>query len=89
MAVSLAKEEARHILSVLPFLLRKDDNFRREVSVVLSESLATKDELNRVIAEIQKSREEANRRFEAMDKRFEAMDKRFEELTKEMNNRFE
>ncbi|MEW5767139.1 MAG: DUF3782 domain-containing protein [bacterium] len=83
------KEEERHILERLPLLLKKDAQFRREVSVVLSETLATKDELRQVLEEIRISREEANRRFEAMDRRFEAMDRRFETLVSEMHQGFE
>ena len=67
------KEEERHILKMLPLLLKKDARFRREVSVVLSETLATKDELRQVLEEIRISREETNRRFEAMDRRFESL----------------
>ncbi|MEW5766978.1 MAG: DUF3782 domain-containing protein [bacterium] len=90
------KEEERHILEMLPLLLKKDAQFRREVSVVLSETLATKDELRQVLEEIRISREETNRRFEEMDRRFEAMqaqmDRRFEAMERrfeEMDRRFE
>jgi len=76
------KEEERHILKMLPLLLKKDARFRREVSVVLSETLATKDELRQVLEEIRISREETNRRFEAMDRRFES-------LVSEMHKGFE
>ncbi|MFH1897428.1 MAG: hypothetical protein ABH886_04205 [Candidatus Desantisbacteria bacterium] len=76
---SMMKENERHILSLLPTLLRKDDEFRRNVSVILSEVFATKGELRQILEEIHKSREEANKRFEAMDKRFDVMDKRFED----------
>ncbi|MEW6686181.1 MAG: DUF3782 domain-containing protein [Candidatus Edwardsbacteria bacterium] len=90
------KREEMQILKVLPSLLKKDVWFRREVSVVLSETLATKDELRQVLEEIRTSREETNRRFEAMDRRFEAiqieMDKRFEVVDKRfeaVDKRFE
>jgi hypothetical protein len=97
MEASLMKEEERHILKMLPILLKKDSEFRRELSVVLSETLATRDEFTRLLQEIEKNREESNRRFEAMqkqmDERFEAMqkqmDERFEAMQKQMDERFE
>ena len=92
MPISLIKEE-EHILRVLPVLLRKDDHFRREVSIVLSEAFATKGDLKQILEEIQKSREETAKRFaeqrEETNKRFEAVDKRFEEMHKEMHLGFE
>lgn len=43
---SLIKKEAkRHILNVLPILLKKDEKFRQEVSIILRESLSPKDKL--------------------------------------------
>ncbi|MDI6792447.1 MAG: hypothetical protein QME81_06215, partial [bacterium] len=80
------KEEEEHILKALPALLKKDVWFRREVSVILSETLATKDELRQVLEEIRVSREETNRRFEAMQAQ---MDRRFEALVQEMHKGFE
>ena len=100
---SMMKENERHILSLLPTLLQKDDEFRRSVSVILSEVFATKGELRQILEEISKSREESNKRFEEMDRRFEqrqieidkrfdAMDKRFDAMDKRfdvMDKRFD
>jgi hypothetical protein len=93
MEASLIKEEERHILKMLPILLKKDAEFRRELSVVLSETLATRDEFTRLLQEIEKNRGESNRRFEAMqrqmDERFEAVERRFEAMQRQMDERFE
>ena len=94
---SMMKENERHILSLLPTLLQKDDEFRRSVSVILSEVFATKGELRQILEEISKSREESNKRFEEMDRRFEqrqieidkrfdAMDKRFDVMDKQFED---
>ncbi len=82
MSTVLMKEEEKHILRILPFLLKKDNQFRIELYSVLMETFATKEDLARILEEIRISREETNKRFEAMDKRFEAMDKRFEAMDK-------
>jgi len=88
---SMMKENERHILSLLPTLLQKDDEFRRSVSVILSEVFATKGELRQILEEISKSREESNKRFEEMDRRFEQrqieIDKRFEEMDRRFEQR--
>ncbi|MFH1954840.1 MAG: DUF3782 domain-containing protein [Pseudomonadota bacterium] len=72
---SRLKEEERHILKALPALLKRDAWFRREVSVILSETLATKDDLRQTI--------------EAMDRKTEAMERKFESLICEMRKDFE
>lgn len=97
MAISLIKEEERHILEVLPILLKRDDLFRAQVYTVLSDTFATRVDLKIIIEEINKrfekqteeinkrfkeEREETNKRFEEINKRFEQVDKRFESLEK-------
>ena len=72
---SRLKEEERHILKALPALLKRDAWFRKEVSVILSETLATKDDLRQTI--------------DAMDRKTEAMDRRTESLLCEMRKGFE
>lgn len=79
MAMSLIKEETEHILRVLPFLLKKDEKFRYEVAIVLSEVFATKNEFQKVLEEIKLLREDGNRQFEEINHRFEEMDHRIEE----------
>jgi len=76
------EEEERHIVEILPLLLKKDPRFRREVTVILSETLATKDDLRQILEELRVSREETNRRFEESDRRFDA-------LVQEMREGFE
>jgi hypothetical protein len=85
---AMIKEEERHILNLLPVLLKVDRSFRHEISVTLSEIFPTRDEFKQIIEEIRQNREETNRRFEAMDRRFEAMDRRFEALQKDMRDGF-
>jgi hypothetical protein len=69
----------------------------------LIETFATKDDFKQILEVMRISREESNRRFEAierrfeqlqqeMDRRFEIVDKRFEEVNQrfeDMNQRFE
>ncbi|HAV42945.1 TPA: hypothetical protein DCX15_02890 [bacterium] len=97
MPAPLIKEEERHILNVLPILLKRNDRFRREVSIILSETLATKDELSRVLEEIRQNREETSQQFREMreetNRRFEEMreetSQQFREMREETNRRFE
>jgi len=85
MALSLAREreEEQHILSILPMLLKKNKQFRGELYGILTETFATKDDLRQILEEMRLSREETNKRFDAMDKRFDIMqqdmDRRFDD----------
>jgi len=92
----LIKEEEEHIKRILPLLLKKDVEFRREIYIILTETFPTREELKQILDELRIFRKEVNerfeavgRRFEAVDRRFEAVDRRFETLIKEMNLRFE
>ncbi|MEW6618076.1 MAG: hypothetical protein AB1422_01775 [bacterium] len=104
MPISLIKEEERHILRVLPILLKRDEQLRGSLYAILSETFATKVDLKLIIEQMNKrfeeQREETNRRFEEINrrfeehreetnKRFEAMERRFEEHREETNKRFE
>jgi len=100
MPTTLVKEEQKHILRVLPILLRKDTQFKDSLYSILSETFAKNVEIKQILEEMRISREEANKRFEASDKRFEKMqeemrisreetNKRFEEMQQETNKRFE
>ena len=93
MSVLLIKEEERHILRVLPILLKQDRKFQTEVYSVLSETFAKNEDVKQILDEMRISREESNKRFEEMrqesNKRFEQSDKRFEEMRQESNKRFE
>jgi hypothetical protein len=86
---AMIKEEERHILNLLPILLKADQSFRHEISVTLSEIFPTRDEFKQIIEEIRQNREEANRRFEAMDRRFEAHQKEADRRFEAMERRFE
>ena len=96
MAISLIKEEERHILGVLPFLLKKDNQFRGELYSILIETFATKEDFKQILEELRLSREETNRRFEEQreetSRRFkeqrEETDKRFKEQREETDKRF-
>jgi len=85
--------EEEHILSILPMLLKKNRQFRGELYGILTETFATKDDLRQILEEMRISREESNKRFEAMDKRFDAlqqdMDKRFDAMQKDIDKRFD
>ncbi len=83
------KEEEEHILKALPALLKKDIWFRREVSVILSETLSTKDEIGKILEEMRISREETKQQFEATNRRFEDMDRKFYESIQELHKIFE
>jgi hypothetical protein len=86
---AMIKEEERHILNLLPLLLKADRSFRHEISVTLSEIFPTRDEFKQIIEEIRQSREEANRRFEAMERRFEAPQEEANRRFEAMERRFE
>jgi hypothetical protein len=64
--ILLIKEEERHILKILPILLRQDRKFQTEVYSVLSETFAAKKDFERTLEELRISREEWNKRFEEM-----------------------
>ena len=73
----------------LPRLLREHPEVRHEVLGLILEAVPSRQEFATLLEEIRISREESNRRFEAMDRRFEAVDRRFEEMRSEMNQRFD
>lgn len=82
-------DEARMILERLPELLRQTPQLRYQIYDLLAERFVEKAEFNRLLAEIQASRQEADRRFDALERRFEAVDRRFEAMQAESNRRFE
>mgnify|MGYP001617618486 CR=1 FL=1 len=85
----LIKEEEEHIRRILPLLLKRDSQFRREINVILTETFPTREEMKQILDELRIFRKETQQRFEATDKRFEEADKRFEEMHKEMHSGFE
>jgi len=84
---------AREVISVLPRILIEEPTLKYEIYAILEEHFPPKKEFNRILEEIEKSREETNKRFaearEESNKRFEAVDKRFAEAREESNKRFE
>lgn len=70
-----------------------DSHISAEVIGILSQTLGSGSEFNRLLEEIRSLREDFGRRFEASDRRFEAlredMERRFEALREEMDRRFE
>lgn len=83
MAISLIKEEEEHIIRVLPILLRKDRQFRQEVSFILSDTLIRKDELTKILDEMRQGREETNTE---MRQHREETNKRFENKQRTLQN---
>ena len=86
---SQAEVTAREVIGMLPRILTEEPTLKYEIYAILEEHFPPKEEFNRILEEIEKSRietnkrfaearEESNRRFEAVDRRFEAVDRRFE-----------
>ena len=73
---------AESVIEALPRILTERPDILYEVYAIIDKKFSTKDDLIRILIEIEKSREESNRRFEAMDRRFE-------EAREESNRRFE
>lgn len=90
------KEIIEIIERELPRIIEKHPEVRMRIEEILERKAATKDDIKAILLELQRQREEANkrfeaieRRFEAIDRRFEAIDRRFEALQREMDERFE
>ncbi len=85
--------EKEEFLKLLPKLIREDDEVKGAIITALSGVVATKSDIEKVIAHSDKRFEaiqkQMDERFEATDKRFQAMDKRFETLIMQMNSGFE
>ncbi|MFH1562019.1 MAG: DUF3782 domain-containing protein [Nitrospirota bacterium] len=83
---SLIKEEERHILSLLPVLLKRDSRFKTEIYTILLDTFATKDDFARILEEMRIAREESNKRFDAQREEIrlhrEETNNRFEEQSK-------
>jgi hypothetical protein len=82
-------EEAERILKLLPDLIRRDETFRIKLWQVLNGEFSSKADLAQVLQQIERSREESNRRFEESNKRFEALTTSIQESREESNKRFE
>ncbi|RKZ22585.1 hypothetical protein DRQ18_02305, partial [bacterium] len=72
------KEVIEIIERELPRIIEKHPEVRMRIEEILERKAATKDDIKAVLLELQRQREETNRRFEAMERRFEAMERRFE-----------
>ena len=83
--------------SDFPRLLQEDPRFSAEVVGILSQTLGSRAEFNRLLDEMAQLRQDMEQRFarltEAMDRRFEAlqreMDQRFAAAQQEMDRRFQ
>ncbi len=84
----------------LPGIIERHPEIKRRIWKILEEKAATKDDIEAILLELQRQREETNKRFEEVNRRFEAlqieMDRRFEEVNRrfealqmEMDRRFE
>ncbi len=84
----------------LPKIIEKHPEVKRKIEEILEKKAATKDDIKAILLELQRQREEANKRFEMLErenaKRFEAMErenaKRFEAIERRfetMERRFE
>ncbi len=62
---------AESVIEALPRILTERPDILYEVYTIIDKKFSTKDDFIRILIEIEKSREESNRRFEAIDKRFE------------------
>lgn len=78
----LIKEEEEHIKRMLPLLLKRDVQFRREICVILTETFPTREEMKQILDELRIFRKETQARFEATDKRLEKIEQRLEEQGK-------
>lgn len=85
------------VIKSLSVLLKERPELRWEIYRIISEEFVRRDELyeymkrsderfERLFKELRESREESNRRFEAMDRRFETMDRRFEAIDRRFDN---
>ncbi len=80
----------------LPGIIERHPEIKRRIWKILEEKAATKDDIEAILLELQRQREETNKRFEEVNRRFEAlqmeMDRRFEEVNRrfeKMDRRFE
>jgi len=91
---------AEEVIKSLPGLLKERPELRWEIYRIISDEFVRRDEFyeymkrsderfERLFNELRESREESNRRFEAMERRFEAMERRFEAMREESERRFE
>ena len=89
-----SKEEIKRLIyEELPKIIREHPEVRVELWNVLTGVFApkeeTEDRFEKLLKEIQKQREEANKRFEEHDKRFNALWSEVRALREEANRRFE
>ncbi|MCF2139335.1 MAG: OmpH family outer membrane protein [Candidatus Lokiarchaeota archaeon] len=89
----MAEFDIKHLIKILPKLIRENDEIKGAIITALSGVVATREDIKELIKEMDKRFEamqkQMDKRFEAMDKRFEAMDKRFEAMQKQMDKKFD
>ena len=94
MKIELTKEQVIKIIEEeLPKIIERHPEVRAKLVEVLEEKMATKEDIKMLIEQIEKNRQESNKRFEQlikeMNKRFEEINQRFEEMREDTNKRFE
>lgn len=75
-----------------PRLLQEDPRFSAEVVGILSQTLGSRMEFNRLLAEMKALREDFGRRFEVVQRHLESMESRFEQVDRRfeaIDRRFE
>ncbi len=70
------------LLKILPKLIRENDTIKGAILSALSGIVATHEDIQELITQMDKRFEAQDRHFEAIDKRFEAQDRRFEAIDK-------
>ncbi len=83
---SQAEVTAREVIGMLPRILTEEPTLKYEIYAILEEHFPPKEEFNRILEEIEKSRIETNKRFAEAR---EETNKRFAEAREESNRRFE
>ncbi|MEW5766403.1 MAG: chordopoxvirus fusion protein [bacterium] len=78
MAISLIKKEEKHILEVLPILLKRDEQFRRSVYTIFSETFVKKDdfsELKGIVKELAEAQKRTEEGLKALSEEVKALSK--------------
>ena len=68
------------LLKILPKLIRENDTIKGAILSALSGIVATHEDIQELITQMDKRFEAQDRHFEAIDRRFEAQDRRFEAI---------
>ncbi|MDI6752580.1 MAG: chordopoxvirus fusion protein [bacterium] len=89
MPISLIKEEERHILRVLPILLKKDEQFKDSLYTILGETFVKKDdfsELKEIVKELAEAQKRTEQSVEELAEAQKRTEKKIEELVEIQQN---